>query len=114
MKEWGMTQDDCLKYNKEHGIEWLEDSIFIRSFSFDEKIDLYTILDRVSCWCCANKNQWELYNIWKYLPDIWEKLKDLQRQTNRPFKSGKYGYTIFEIEERFRNGYVPKHRTKKR
>ena len=114
LKEWGMTQDDCLKYNKEHGIEWLEDSIFIRSFSFDEKIDLYTILDRVSCWCCANKNQWELYNIWKYLPHIWEKLKDLQRRTDRPFKSGKYGYTIFEIEERFRNGYVPKHRTKKR
>ena len=72
-------------------------------------IDLYSILDRVSCWCCANKNQWELYNYWKYLPEYWDKLKELQSKITRPFNR----YTIFELEERFEKGYIPVHRIKK-
>ena len=49
-------------------------------------IELYNILDRVSCWCCCNKNQKELYNIWKHMPEYWQKLTDLQHRTNRPMK----------------------------
>ena len=99
LKDMGYTQADCLAYNRARGVAWVEGDV-----------DLYDILDRVSCWCCANKNQWELYNIWKYLPHYWERLKELQSRTTRPFKSGKYGYTIFEIEKRFESGYVPKRR----
>ena len=44
-----MTEKDCLKYCYESGFSWDEDGI-----------DLYSILDRVSCWCCCNKNLKEL------------------------------------------------------
>lgn len=101
--EWQMTEKDCLKYCYERGYDWLEETP-------NGHIDLYKILDRVSCWCCANKNQWELYNIWKYLPQYWIRLRNYQSKLQRPFKK-KYG--IFELEERFINGYVPKHRIRK-
>ena len=104
--EWGLTQADCLRINRENGIDWLEKTEAYL-------VDLYTILDRVSCWCCANKNQWELYNIWQYLPNYWEELRLLQEKIGKPFKGGKYGYTIHQLQERFENGYIPKHRTKK-
>lgn len=97
LAEMKMTEKDCLGYCREQGFEWLEDGI-----------DLYDILDRVSCWCCANKNLKELRNYYRYLPTYWQKMKDLQKRTSRPFKYNKY--TIFDLEERFRkeenqNGY---------
>lgn len=86
--DWGMTEVDCLAYCYERGYNWLEDGI-----------DLYSILDRVSCWCCANKNLKELKNYYLYLPKYWEKLKQLQLRTDRKMK-GKYG--VFELEEKFK------------
>lgn len=84
-----MTEADCLQYCRDQGYNWLEDGI-----------DLYSILDRVSCWCCANKNLKELKNYYKHLPRYWEKLKMIQRQTNRPMKYNKY--TVFELEDKFK------------
>lgn len=89
LAEWGMTEKDCLQYCYDKGYYWLEDGI-----------DLYSILDRVSCWCCANKNLKELKNYYLYLPKYWQKLKDLQNKTDRPFKNNKY--TIFDLEEKFK------------
>jgi len=99
LKDLGYTQADCLAYNRQRGVEWAEN-----------EVDLYEILDRVSCWCCANKNLWELYNIWKHLPDYWKRLEELQSKTDRPLK--KSG-NVFELRERFESGYVPKRRRKK-
>ena len=87
--EWGMSEKDCLRYCRERGLNWIEDGI-----------DLYDILDRVSCWCCANKNLKELKNYYLYLPKYWQKLKDLQSRTDRPFKYNKY--TIFDLEKKFK------------
>ena len=87
--EWKMKEEDCLLYCYEHNFNWLEDSI-----------KLYDILDRVSCWCCANKNLKELRNYYKYLPKYWDRLKQFQSRTNRPFKNNKY--TIYDLEERFK------------
>ena len=84
-----MSETDCLEYCRKQGIWWLESGI-----------DLYNILDRVSCWCCANKNLKELKNYYLYLPEYWQKLKDLQSRTDRPFKNNKY--TIFELEKKFK------------
>lgn len=84
-----ITEKQCLKFCKEKGFNWLENGI-----------DLYDILDRVSCWCCANKNLKELKNYYKYLPKYWNMLKDFQNRTNRPFKNNKY--TIFELEKKFK------------
>ena len=91
---WNMTEKDCLEYCRSRGYRWVE-------FSYiDGAVDLYDILDRVSCWCCANKNLKELKNYYLYLPVYWERLKKLQSKTDRPFKNNKY--TIFDLEERFK------------
>lgn len=91
--EWKMTEKDCLEYCRQHEIKWIE-------HTKNGDIDLYDILDRVSCWCCSNKNLKELRNIYLYLPEYWEKLKELQLKTERPFKKNR---TIFELEEKFKN-----------
>lgn len=88
LAEWKMTEKDCLEYCYSKGFEWLEDGI-----------ELYSILDRVSCWCCANKNLKELKNYYKHLPKYWNKLKELQSKTERPMKYNKY--TVYDLEERF-------------
>lgn len=85
--DWKMTEQDCLDYCYSKGWNWKQDGI-----------DLYQILDRVSCWCCRNKNLKELRNIYKYLPNVWQKLKDLQSKIDIPFRENK---TIFDLERRF-------------
>lgn len=86
--DWGMTEKDCLQYCYERGWNWNE-----------EGVELYEILDRVSCWCCGNKNLKELRNMYHYLPYYWGLLKGMQSRIDRPF----YGkYTIFDLEERFK------------
>lgn len=90
-----MTERDCLDYCREREWDWKEG-----------KIDLYDILDRVSCWCCSNKNRKELYNIFLYLPQYWKRLKDLQSKIDRPMKQyknkkyGEYG-NLFDMEKVF-------------
>ena len=86
--EWNMTEADCLAYCYNKGYNWLEGDI-----------DLYSILARVSCWCCANKNLKELKNYYLYLPKYWDRLKNLQKKTDRKMK-GKY--SVFDLDERFR------------
>lgn len=97
--EWGMTEDDCLTYCRDHGFSWLEPSPVTDS----GYIDLYEILDRVSCWCCANKNLKELKNIYKYLPQYWRQLEDLQSKIDRPMKGYYKGKPVgvFELRERY-------------
>ena len=87
--EWNMSEKDCLSYCRKHGYNWKEGSY-----------DLYDLLDRVSCWCCANKNLKELRNMYHFLPKYWGFLKGMQSRIDRPFHSGK---TIFKLEERFRS-----------
>lgn len=93
--DWGMSEKDCLDYCYARGFTWEESGIH-----------LYDILDRVSCWCCANKNRKELFNIYCYLPNYWQKLKDFQARTSRPMKSfsnkkyGAYG-NVFQMEKVF-------------
>lgn len=78
--------DICIKY----GIDFKENGVC-----------LYDILDRVSCWCCSNKNLKELRNYYLHLPEYWQRLKDYQSRTDRPFRRD--GKTIFDLEERFAN-----------
>lgn len=85
--EYQMTEADCLKYCYSKGFYWNENGV-----------SLYDILDRVSCWCCKNKNLKELQNYYQKLPEYWEKLKELQKRTNRPFRRNE---AIFDLEKRF-------------
>lgn len=89
--DWGMTESDCLEYCYKHGFRWLE----------KPGVDLYQILDRVSCWCCGNKNLKELKAIYTHLPEYWEDLKRLQDKTDRPMKNYKSGGNVHQLERRF-------------
>ena len=64
-----MSEKDCLDYCYNRGFYWEENGV-----------RLYDILDRVSCWCCANKNKKELENINLYLSDYYLKYIDLLKQ----------------------------------
>lgn len=86
--DWGWTEKDCLEYCYSKGWNWEENGI-----------ELYSILDRVSCWCCSNKNLKELRNMYHFLPYYWGLLKGLQSRIDRPFRSD--GATIFDLEKRF-------------
>lgn len=94
--DWGMSEADCLAYCYERGHEWREHG----AATPDGTIRLYDILDRVSCWCCTNKNLDELRNVYHLLPEYWERLKDLQRRTCRPMKGE--GKSVFDLETRFK------------
>jgi len=63
LADLGMTEADCLRLCRELGYTWEQ-----------EGVSLYDVLDRVSCWCCRNKNQKELRAIHDYLPDTWNRL----------------------------------------
>lgn len=75
--DWDMTEKDCLNYCYEKGFYWEEN-----------KIRLYDILDRVSCWCCGNKNKSELDNMLEYLPKYYLKRIKLLKQIKRNNKRG--------------------------
>lgn len=95
---WNMSEADCLQYCYERHYYWYEDT-----GTEGVKIRLYDILDRVSCWCCCNKNIKELLNIYRFLPEYWQKLRYLQSALERPMKGHYKGQPIgvFELEERF-------------
>lgn len=87
--DWQMTEKDCLTYCYEHGWDWDENGV-----------ELYSVLDRVSCWCCQNKNLKELKNIYIYLPEYWQRLRGLQSRIDSPMKGE--GKSVFQLEERFK------------
>ena len=89
--EWNMSEAECLQYCWAEGYHWIER---------EGLPDLYTLLKRLSCFCCRNKNLDELRNIYKYLPEYWERLKEMQKRTPLPFYKGKF--TIMDLEERFK------------
>lgn len=74
--EWKMTEKDCLEYCYNNGFYWEENGV-----------RLYNILDRVSCWCCANKNKKELDNMRIYLPNYYllniELLKTIKQKNKK-------------------------------
>ena len=87
LAEWKMTEKDCLEYCYNKGYDWNEDGI-----------ELYSILDRVSCWCCPLKSLKELKVIYEEFPQYWEKLKEWDNKTYRQFRSD---YSIEDLENKF-------------
>ena len=92
-----MTEADCLEYCYQRGFFWEENGV-----------RLYDILDRVSCWCCKNKNRKELKAIYQYLPHYWSLLKELQAQIPIPMKpysrKGVPCGNLFDLEKVFEQG----------
>ena len=63
----GMTEAECLAMCYERGHTWEQDGV-----------RLYQVLDRVSCWCCRNKNMRELAAMRRSLPRYFERLQALE------------------------------------
>lgn len=82
--EWGWDEKTALKYCYQKGYDWE---------------GLYEIFNRVSCWCCPLKPLSELRKLRKHFPELWQKLKDLDAQTYRDFKS--QGWSVEKLEQRF-------------
>ena len=89
---WGMNEADCLRWCRARGWDWIEQTR-------NGPVDLYDLLDRVSCWCCRNKNLKKLRAIYQGLPEYWDKLKNMQSRLAEPMK-GK-GKSVFDLERRF-------------
>ena len=71
----GMAEADCLELCYERGHDWNQGGV-----------RLYGVLDRVSCWCCRNKNLKELEAMREHLPDYYERLVALERAIGDPMK----------------------------
>lgn len=95
LAEWDMSEQSCLQACYERGYHWYENTS-------NGVVELYDILDRVSCWCCRNKNLKELKGIYDFLPDYWHKLRDMQSKLKEPMKGE--GKSIFELEKWFEVG----------
>lgn len=75
--DWNMTEHDCLQYCYNKGFYWEENGI-----------NLYDILDRVSCWCCGNKNKKEIKNMYLHLPQYWKQNIELLKKVIEKNKQG--------------------------
>lgn len=81
---WKMTEADCLKYCYEKGFDWG---------------GLYEHFDRVSCWCCPLKNLKELKILYTHYPELWQKLKEMDKKAYNKFRKD---YSIEELEKKFK------------
>lgn len=93
LAEAKMTEADCLEYARSKGYSWREG-----------EYDLYDLLDRVSCWCCKNKNLKELRNYYWFLPKYWKRLRRLEKRIGKPMNNR---YTLKELEQKFQSEPKP-------
>jgi len=84
LAEWGMSEYEALKYCYHKGYHW---------------DNLYNHFDRVSCWCCWNKNLKELKAMYYYYSEIWHDLKELECKVGIPFKDNT---SLDQLEKRFK------------
>ena len=85
LAEYGYTEEMALKYCYSHNYAWNE-----------RGVNLYEVLDRVSCWCCRNKNLKELRNYKRLLPEYYDRLVKLENKIGEPMKKP------YKLVERFK------------
>lgn len=84
LAKWNVTEKEALEYCYQKGFDWE---------------GLYNYLDRVSCWCCRNKNLKELKNIYRYMNDVWLALVELENKIGEPYRNN---CSLKQLEERFK------------
>ena len=92
--EWQWTEDMCLKYCYDKGFTWG---------------GLYKHFDRLSCFCCPLKKVEEYRTLYKYYPDLWAKILNWQKKTERKFTKESSALKLdirFKLEEEL--GYTPR------
>ena len=83
LSEWGITERQALQYCYDRGFDWE---------------GLYKLFDRVSCWCCPLQSLRELENLYLYFPDLWERLKEMDKRAFNQFRAD---YSVEQLEQRF-------------
>jgi 3'-phosphoadenosine 5'-phosphosulfate sulfotransferase (PAPS reductase)/FAD synthetase len=81
--EWGITGKDALQYCYDKGFDWSE---------------LYEKFYRVSCWCCPLSRIGELKTLYKEFPELWKKLKKMDKKSSKKFRSD---YSLDQLEDKF-------------
>lgn len=84
LAQWGVTESEALTYCYNKGFDW---------------DGLYNHFDRVSCWCCPLKNLKELKALYQYYPDLWERLKEMDKRAYNQFRAD---YSVEELEKKFK------------
>ena len=81
--DWKVTEKQALQYCYDLGFTW---------------DGLYRHFHRVSCFCCPLKSLRELKALYLHFPDLWAKMKDLDRKSLFPFTRRN---TLTKLETRF-------------
>jgi len=81
--EWKITEGDALHYCYNIG------------FTYNE---LYTKMNRVSCFCCPLQSLRDLEVIYTDYPNLWKIIEDMDKKSYRKFK---YNYSVEELSNRF-------------
>jgi len=89
--EWGITETQALQI------------CYDRGFDFG---GLYEIYNRASCWCCPFQRIGELRKLRRHHPELWQKLRNLDRRAREQFGPGPLGqfkkdWSLERLEERF-------------
>jgi 3'-phosphoadenosine 5'-phosphosulfate sulfotransferase (PAPS reductase)/FAD synthetase len=81
--DWGITEAEALQYCYDKGFDW---------------DGLYKDFARVSCWCCPLSRLGELKVLYFKYPELWAKLKEMDKKSFRRFRSD---YSVDELEIKF-------------
>lgn len=89
--DWKITEEEALQI------------CYARGFDFG---GLYEIYNRASCWCCPFQRIDELRKLRKYHPDLWDRLKTLDKKAhscfgNTPLGKFKQNWSVEDLERRF-------------
>lgn len=60
---------------------------------------LYNHFKRVSCWCCPLQSLKELKQLYLHFPELWERLKDMDKRAWNMFRAD--GKSVEDLEKRF-------------
>lgn len=80
--EWGVTEEDTIKYLTEKNI----------------LNPLYKKFTRLGCWCCPKQSLKSLRTLRKEYPEYWKELLEYDEYSPTTFKPN---YTVRQLEDRF-------------
>ena len=82
--EWGITENQALRYCYKHGFDWG---------------GLYRKFKRVSCYCCPLQRLSGLFVIYRDYPELWADMQKMDATSYRQFRSD---YSLEQLTKRFK------------
>jgi 3'-phosphoadenosine 5'-phosphosulfate sulfotransferase (PAPS reductase)/FAD synthetase len=103
LADWEMTEKDCAEYLDSKGLH----------------NPIYDRYNRSGCFLCQKQGQYGLFMLWTNSKELWNKTKFYDDEARR--LTGRGGFLdyktkdevkLFELEEKFNNGFIPKNNLK--